>query len=219
MKKLMNLLVLLFVTQAMFAQESTIDPRATVLLDKMNAQFDSYEAYEMDFKIVLQFPEMDKPDVQRGKFIRKDAFYRVITPEQKIYCNGTYVWMYTRSGNEVQITDADDTGSDFVSPDQLFTLYKTGDYIYRINREFDEKGEKLAEIEFKPTDKMSDYFKIKMILNRTTHLPKSIKIFYKDGLRVTTKVTNIIKNKNYKVGFFDFDAIKFPGVKVEDLRL
>lgn len=219
MKRLLNLVVLLLVVQMTFAQEATIDPMATSLLDKMNQQFEAYTAYEMDFKIVIQIPEQETPQVQKGKFIRKGESYRVITGPQKIYSNGEYVWIYAKEHNEVQITDAGDTGDDFVSPDQLFRLYQTGDYIYRISRTFEKEGEQLVEVEFKPTDSMSEFFKIKMVLNKAKALPKSVKIFYKDGLRVTTNLTNLIKNKAYPKRFFSFDAAKYPGVKLEDLRL
>lgn len=222
MKNLISIFVLVLLVQVAFAQKTFTeesDPKATVLLDKMNKKFEAMTAYELDFSVSMTSPESKEPQIEKGKFIRKGSQYRVITHDQKIYCNAQNVWIYTPKSNEVQINDADDTDNDFVSPDKLFNLYKTGEYLYHISREFKDKKSAMVEIEFKPTDRMSDFFKVKMVLNKTTKQPKSIKIFYKDGLRVTMKLSGLVKNKTYNKDFFTFDKAKFPGVKVEDLRL
>jgi len=222
MKYLMSLFALLLLVQVAFAQKAITeesDPRATKLLDKMSAKFEAFSAYELDFSVSMTVPDNDEPQVQKGKFIRKGTQYRVITHDQNIFCDAQNVWVFTPKSNEVQINDADDTGDDFVSPDKLFSLYKTGEYLYHISREFKEEKSKMVEVEFKPTDRMSDFFKIKMVVNTTTNQPKSIKIFYKDGLRVTMSLSGLKKNKNYPNNFFSFDQSKHPGVKVEDLRL
>ena len=222
MKNILSLFALVLLVQVAFAQKSVTeesDPRATKLLDRMSQKFEGFSSYELDFSVSMTTPDSDEPQIQKGKFIRKGTQYRVIAHDQNIFCNAQNVWIYTPKSNEVQINDADDTGDDFVSPDKLFNLYKTGEYLYRVSREFKDGKSKMVEIEFKPTDRMSDFFKIKMVLNTTTNQPKSIKIFYKDGLRVTMSLSGLIKNKSYGKSFFSFDQSKYPGVKIEDLRL
>ena len=222
MKHLLNLVALVLFVQVAFAQKAITeesDPVATKLLSKMSKKFEGLSSYELDFRVSMTTPDSDKPQVQTGKFIRKGAQYRVIAHDQKIFCDAQNVWIYTPASNEVQINDADDTGDDFVSPDKLFNLYKTGEYLYHVSREFKEGKSKMVEIEFKPTDRMNDFFKVKMVLNTTTNQPKSIKIFYKDGLRVTMSLSGLKKNKTYEKSFFSFDKSKYPGVKIEDLRL
>lgn len=222
MKKIMSLIAVVLLVQVAFAQKviaEQSDPKATALLDKMNQKFDAYTSYELDFSITIRMPESDDPSVDKGKFIRKGNQYRVITHEQKIYCNGQNVWIHIPKSNVVQLNDADDTDEDFVSPDKLFNLYKTGDYLYHISREFKENDQKIVEVEFKPTDRMSDFFKVKMVLIKSSSQPKSVKIFYKDGMRVTMGLSGLKENKSYKKGFFSFDKAKFPGVQIEDLRL
>jgi len=222
MKNLLSLFALLLFAQVAFAQKvitEESDPRATKLLDKMSQKFEKFSSYELDFRVSLTTPDSDEPQVQTGKFIRKGNQYRVIAHDQNIFCDAQNVWIYTPKSNEVQISDADDTGDDFVSPDKLFNMYKTGEYLYRIAREFKEGKSNMVEIEFKPTDRMNDFFKVKMVLNTSTNQPKSVKIFYKDGLRVTMTLSGLKKNKSYDKDFFSFNPSKYPGVKVEDLRL
>ncbi|HHB78154.1 MAG TPA: outer membrane lipoprotein carrier protein LolA [Saprospiraceae bacterium] len=222
MKNSMSILAFLLLAQITFAQKTFTeesDPRATTILNKVNKQFENLTSYELDFSVSMTTPDSQKPQTEKGKFIRQGAQYRVITHDQKIYCDGQNIWIFTPKSNEVQINDADDDDTDFVSPDKLFNLYKSEDYLYHISNEYKEKNKKLVEIEFKPTDRMSEFFKIKMVINQNINQPQSVKIFYKDGLRVTMKLSGLKKNKTYPKGFFSFDKAKFPGVKVEDLRL
>ena len=222
MKNILSLFLLLLLGNMTFAQKviaEESDPRATKMLDKMSQKFESFSSYELDFRVSMTTPDSDEPQVQKGKFIRKGKQYRVIAHDQNIFCDAQNVWIYTPKSNEVQINDADDTGDDFVSPDKLFNLYKTGEYLYRVSREFKDGESKMAEIEFKPIDRMSDFFKVKMVLDKMTNQPKSIKIFYKDGLRVTMSLSGLKKNKAYNKNFFSFDKSKHPDVKIEDLRL
>jgi hypothetical protein len=46
-----------------------------------------------------------------------------------------------------------------------------------------------------------------------------MKVFAKDGSRYTLKVNEIKPNKNYGPETFVFDASKYPGIHVEDLRI
>lgn len=221
MKYLMSLFVLLFFAQASDAQrviEETSDPKATSILDKVN-QLNQLTSYEIDFVLKIKSPEVKAPETMHGKFIKKGKKYRVITPDQKIYSNGESTWIYAPKSNQVQLNDVDEDDSNFISPDKLFEMYNSGDYLYHFSKDSNKKGDNLVEIEFKPTDKMSDFFKIKMIVNTKNYQPKSFKIYYNDGLRVTMKLEKFIKEKKYPTGFFTFDRTKYPGVKIEDLRL
>ena len=47
----------------------------------------------------------------------------------------------------------------------------------------------------------------------------SIKTFSRDGTRVTILINEMKTNKKYEADTFTFDATKYPGVKVEDLRI
>jgi outer membrane lipoprotein-sorting protein len=82
-----------------------------------------------------------------------------------------------------------------------------------------ENGKVLAQIEFKPVDKKSEYAKIRVSINKKTNLIDSIKAFSKDGSRYTFSITRHKPQASFGAGYFKFDAAKYPRVKVEDLRM
>ncbi len=195
--------------------EEVSDPRATALLEKLSGKFKRLNSYEVSFKLSFRMPEEEKVQVHRGVFVKSGPKYRIITKARKSYCDGQTLWIYLPENKEVQITDAEDGDEQFTSPDDILDLYKSGDYIYRmLHSETDD-----AVIEFKPTDRSVDYFKIKMAVDRQHQWPRRIEIFYKDGVRATLSFDRFETGKKYADAFFVFDKSKYPGVHVEDLRL
>ncbi|HNL39918.1 MAG TPA: outer-membrane lipoprotein carrier protein LolA, partial [Saprospiraceae bacterium] len=79
-------------------------------------------------------------------------------------------------------------------------------------------GKLLTHIEFKPVSRNSEYAKIRVSVDEKALTIESIKAFAKDGSRYTFKVTRLTPNKVFPANHFTFDAKKYPGVHVEDLR-
>jgi outer membrane lipoprotein carrier protein len=77
----------------------------------------------------------------------------------------------------------------------------------------------LTQIEFKPKDKKSEYSKLRISIDEKAGAIEHIKAFAKDGSRYTFSVTKLTPNKAFDADYFKFDAKKYPGVKVEDLRI
>jgi outer membrane lipoprotein-sorting protein len=48
---------------------------------------------------------------------------------------------------------------------------------------------------------------------------QSIKAFSKDNSRYTFVISRLSSNKKFTADTFSFDAKKYPGVRVEDLRM
>ena len=138
---------------------------------------------------------------------------------QEIYADGKTIWIYLKKNKEVQITDMDDTSSDFLSPKQMMSLYNTGDFAYSIIEERNVNGQQFADIEFKPLTKKTDYTKMRLTVDKKTNKMISLRVFSRDGSRYTLKVSDIIANKKYESGIFTFNPKAAPGVHIEDLRI
>ncbi|HNG88607.1 MAG TPA: outer-membrane lipoprotein carrier protein LolA, partial [Saprospiraceae bacterium] len=77
----------------------------------------------------------------------------------------------------------------------------------------------LTQIEFKPKDKKSEYSKLRIAIDEKAGTIQSVKAFGKDGSRYTFAITRLSPNKKFSADYFTFDSKKYPGVKVEDLRM
>jgi len=205
--------------QNTFSSSKNSDPKAKVILDKLKKQYDSYKSMEVKFEMELELPGQPL-EVQKGTVIQDGVRYQVKMNDQEIYADGKTIWLYLKKNKEVQITDMDDSGSsDFLSPKQMMSIYDKGDFVYSIIEEKNVNGQKLADIEFKPLNKKTDYTKMRLTVDKKTNKMISLRVFSRDGSRYTLKVSDIIANKKYDPVIFTFNAKTAPGVHIEDLRM
>jgi outer membrane lipoprotein carrier protein len=229
MKKLLFALLCLFTLNHLMAQSpapappkpETSDPAAKKVLDKIRKKYNGYKTLELTFSLNIEVPG-ETTQVQKGAISQSgDNQYRLDMNDQIIISDGKTTWVYLKKGNEVQINDADpkDTESGLYSPKDLLNRYNKGDYLYAITDKVTEGGKVYTHIEFKPKDKSSEYSKLRLSIDEKSGTIQSIKAFAKDGSRYTFTVKKLTPNKVFDASYFKFDASKFPGAKVEDLRM
>ncbi|MDF1696896.1 MAG: outer membrane lipoprotein carrier protein LolA [Saprospiraceae bacterium] len=196
------------------------DPAAKKILDKLKAEYDTYTSMEVDFELVLELPQQET-EVQNGKVIQQGDNYKLDLDDRAIYSNGSYVWLHVKRNNEVQINDADmdEDDTNMMSPKDMLQLYESGEYLYAITAEPLLDGKKVTQIEFKPLDRDSEFSKMALYVDKKTKKMAQMKVFSKDGGRYTLKISDITPNKKYPLSIFAFDASKFPGIHIEDLRI
>lgn len=195
------------------------DPKAKVILEKIDKQFRNFSTMEIPFTLTFEFP--GKPShTEKGIYLEKGNQYKIETPTQDIYCNGKTIWVYYKTRKEVQITDFDPkTASDFMSPKQLLKGYTNGEFIYAITEEKVQKGNSIVDIEFKPVKKGTPYTKIKLNIDKTKNNLLSLRVFNRDGSRQSLTLGKVLSNKIYDASLFNFDPKTVAGIRIEDLRI
>ena len=195
------------------------DPQAKKILDKLKKGYENNKSTEVTFDLVLELPGQ-KTEKQQGKLIQSGKKFVALMSDQEVYSDGKYVWLYLKSQKEVQINNYDpEMKEDFVSPEQLLRMYENGKYEYSITGEETIGNEKLTLIEFKPVEKNNQYSKIRLAVVKNGDKPNYIKVFSKDGSKYTLVIKSMVHNKTYASDAFVFNAKKYPGVHVEDLRI
>lgn len=202
-----------------FTKKSDSDPKATTVLDKLKKKFTSYKSMETNFSLEIEMPGQDKI-TQKGKLLQKGDSYRLETPDQNIISDGEAVWIHLKEDQEVQITDAEESEEEgFITPKNIYTLYETGDFVYHLQNEQYEKGRLIQNIEFKPLARDSEFFKIRLVIDKKKNSVVRMKIFSKDGSKYTLVIHKTTPNKSMNNGLFVFNAKNHPDVNIEDLRL
>lgn len=195
------------------------DPKATKILDKIRKEFESFKSMEADFNLTIALPEQDA-EIQKGKIIQQGNMFVLDLDQQSIYSNGEAVWLHIKKNNEVQINDADDgEGTGMLSPKDMMTIYESGDYVYFISDRPIVDGKRMTQIDFKPLDSESEYFKIILLAEKSTNKMAQMEVFSKDGSRYVLEINNIVPNRDYDPSVFKFDETKYPGIYIEDLRI
>jgi outer membrane lipoprotein carrier protein len=73
-------------------------------------------------------------------------------------------------------------------------------------------------VELTPIDKSKPFFKVLVFIDKANSTIVSTKLFEKSGNRVTYNLSNLNGNAKFTDAQFVFDAKKFPGAEVVDLR-
>lgn len=187
------------------------DPEAKKILDKVSQKYKSLASVEGDF--VLTITGDKTTDTQNGKVYIKGDKYKFTAQELERISDGKTVWTHLKPQKEVQVNAVD---KNEISPNQLFTLYTKG-YTYSLNTEVKRTANQMV-VDLSPTDKKSNYFKVRLFIDKTTNMIAKATLFEKSGMRYTYELKNIKTNTLKNNSLFAFNAAKYPGVEVIDLR-
>ncbi len=189
------------------------DPEAKKILDGVSSKFKTFKNVTAKFILKIENGAGKLLGNKSGTVFMKGTKYRVAVTGQDIFCDGSNVWTYDKSSNEVTISKLDPTNNT-ITPQKLFTNFYDKDFLYKLNGE--TKG--VQEVELTPIDKSKQFHKVLVSVNKLGKTITSTKIFEKTGNRYTYNVSNMNTATTVSDAQFIFDAKKYPGVEVVDLR-
>jgi outer membrane lipoprotein-sorting protein len=216
MKKILSLLVLMAGAASMSSAQT--DAKAKAILADVSKKYRSYDVVKTDFTFTLESPQNKAKDIQKGTLLVKAAAnkYKVTMTDQDIISDGKSQWTYLKKDKEVQVSVVDKTG-DALNPAQIFTLYEKGfKYLYTSDKKIGANVYQM--IDLSPTDTKKSYFKIRLGIDKVAKQVASVLIFDKNGNKYTYDVKTFVPNVKVPESTFTFDAKKYPGVEVVDLR-
>lgn len=209
MKRASYLLVIIMISGSI--NTALGQDQARSILDEVSKVFSSYKTIQADFSFTLSNQEADIEDTFEGKLVLEGNKYRLSMMGILIMCNGKMVWNYVEDLNEASILDPAD--SDLFNPTQIFNLYKENFKLETL-----EKKGSVYDIQLNPeTDDMEyTHIILKVDLDKKRILGASY--FGLDGNTYKIKISNTLTNVQVDDRFFTFDAEKYPGVEVFDMR-
>ena len=193
------------------------DPAAKKILDAVSAKFKTFKAVQAAFSLGIENAAGKSLGTKKGTVYMKGLKYRVSITGQEIYCDGNIISTFDKSANEVNITKIDPSANS-LTPQKIFTNFYDKDFLYRLNGEKSVGGKMLQELELTPTDKSKPFFKVLVYVDNATKTISSTKVFEKTGNRFVYGISNMNTTAAVSDALFVFDAKKFPGVEVIDLR-
>lgn len=192
------------------------DVDALALVNSLEEKYNAYQSLEAQFNLTISIPE-EEAIIQSGKVIQKGQDYFLDTESQAVYSDGKSVWIHLKNDSEVQINDIEEDEASMMnlSPSGILAMFDQNKFEYAIVK----KEKDLNQIEFKPIDRDSDISKVRIEVNVKASELIYATVFYKDGIRYHVDVSDVTANQSYDDSIFTFDASKFPGIYVEDLRI
>ena len=217
-----NLLIgaCMFAGFSAFSQTSGLgksDPDAKKILDNVSARFKTYKSVVAGFSLKIENSSGKILGAKTGVVNMKGSKYRVNISGQEIYSDGSNIWTYDKSTNEVQITQFDGSANT-ITPQKMFTNFYDKDFLYKLNGEIKKGNKTVQEIELTPLDKTKTFFKVLVFIDKNSQTIMSTQVFQKTGDRYTYTVTSLKTNTNPPDDLFVFDTKNYPKVEVLDLR-
>ena len=199
------------------------DPAAKEDLQALRAKYTAGGAVDAQVTLDIKFPE-SPAETQRGRIVQDGDKYFVQFAGQEVTSDGKTMWLYLPDNKEVQVYDAAEVsgaaaGGSFTRPQDILDLYDSGAFEYAIVGGATADGREMKQIEFKPTDRDSEYAKMRLTYDPARREIYRIEIFNKDASRFTLTMTEVKVGASVPASLFVFDAKAKPGVRVEDMRL
>lgn len=194
------------------------DPRADKVVQMVQKTLTKTNDLTAQFRYVVlnRAVKGSKPITQNGKlYMKKGNKYRIILPDQEVYCDGKTVWIYLKDDQEVNINHYDP--EEGFSVDRLFQIYQRNmkaryDGIEMVD------GKRAEKITFFPESDETEYFKIVSWVDIKTHLPVKTEIWGRNGTVVTYTLLSTQIDTGLDDGLFVFRQSDHPGVEVIDMR-
>jgi len=194
------------------------DAKAKQILNEVSKKYRSYDVIKTDFTFTLDNPQAKIKETQSGTLYAKAKSnkYKVVMKGQDLISDGKTQWTYLKNEKEVQVNDVDDSPN-AINPAKIFTIYEKGfKYIYTGDTKVNGKTQYV--IDLSPVDTKRSFFKVRLNVDKATMQISNAVIFDKNGNKYTYAIKAFTPNVKIPESTFAFDAKKYPGVSVEDLR-
>ncbi len=218
MKKIITAALLIVITLMNARAQKTAgsyDANAKKLLDAVSAKFKTYKSVQGKFNLKIENSAGKTLGSKTGTVYMKGNKYRISVTGQEIFSDGINVWSYDKTSNEVTINKIDPNANS-ITPQKLFTNFYDKDFLYKLNGMVKIGAKSMNEIELTPVDKTKAFFKILLYVDNNSIV--STRLFEKTGNKYTYSTTSLTGNAAVPDATFIFDAKKYPGVEVVDLR-
>ncbi|MCS6819696.1 MAG: outer membrane lipoprotein carrier protein LolA [Chitinophagales bacterium] len=224
MKFLFPLLIIsALVVRAQTETKTYIEDEADIALRKMSARYEAFKTIKADFMLIITNPKLSPKDDERkltdtllGSVLLKSEKFKLTLPGQEIYCDGKNIWTYNLNDKEV-VVDLFTENDDVFSPAKLFSFYKKG-FSYQVKEKRITPKGRIIVAEMSPVNKKTSYFKIDVAMDENNYTLVETKIYSKNGTRYLYKIKKETTDIEAPDEVFSFNASKYPGVKITDLR-
>jgi outer membrane lipoprotein carrier protein len=213
MKKTVSILIAILFVGFGFAQD---EDKAKEILDKASAKMKGYSTLTIKFGLTIKTVDSDDPIKQNGTIQIKDGKYKLDMDDQEVYNDGKTITTFLEEDNECYTSEVDEADEDFISPEDLLTIWEDG-YKFKYGGDTEYAKEKCDVIFLYPTNpKLSKFHTIKLLINQETNRVVWIHLKGKDGSKMTYKLLDLQRDLEMDDSTFEFNPAEHPGVECYD---
>lgn len=207
--------VILGSTMSLMAQSEV---KAKAILAEVSKKYRTYDVIKTDFSYTLENPQAKIKETQSGTIYVKSKAnkYKIILKGQELISDGKNQWTYLKADKEVQLSEVDNN-AEGINPAKIFNIYEKG-FKSLYTNDTKVNGRLVHNIDLTPTDGKRTFFKVRLQIDKLNKQITNAVIFDKNGNKYTYTIKTFTPNIKVPESTFAFDAKKYPGVEVVDLR-
>lgn len=190
----------------------SVDQQAEKIL-KQAAQKMNASAVSFNVAVVNRDSNKKQTSTMKASVLYNKGSYRVEMGTNVLYCDGTAVWHWNKEVSEVTINAVSTSDDDLMNPAKLLANYQKNYKAKYIRKENDGT----AVIDLTPKHR-SSFYKIRMLINSSTGVVKSMTMHGYDSSSSEYKVSNFKTGVSTKEADFKFSTSAHPEVEVIDMR-
>jgi outer membrane lipoprotein-sorting protein len=202
----------LFIFSALAGLSQGKDTKASALLDEVSAKAKAYKSIKVDFSYTMENTKAKINEERTGTLLLSGDKYKMSAAGQTVICDGKTIWTYIKESNEVQINTLENK-DDALTPSKLLTSYNSN-YKSKIIKSSDPTTESVELI----PNTSKNFTKAILGIDKSKKQVKSFTLFDNSGNTFTYKITSFVTDTPFTESDFTFEAKKFPGVEIIDMR-
>jgi outer membrane lipoprotein-sorting protein len=193
------------------------DKTANKLLKEVSKKYKDYKTLKSDFTVVTEAADPKTPKkTEKGSLQTKGNSFRLSFGGQEIFCNGRFIWTYTKETNECTKDKYNPNSGSGLNPAKIFTIWEKG-FLYAADGTYKKGTVEIQKIKLTPTDKKKPYFLMDLEIDKNAKTVSSLRVSFKAGNKQTYNITSQTPNAAIADSVFEFNAAAYPGVEVVDL--
>lgn len=213
MKKIIVILIMLSLTVVGVAQKT--DGGANAIMQELDTKYKGFTTMKINYTYKAEKEKKTLSALSGVALIKGDKYY-ITFDDQVFYCDGTTMWNYQKSTNEVSIYDYEESDDDALNPAKMLATWSK-EFNAKFIREDNEKNKTVQIIDLTPKNGQS-YYKIRIVVDKAKKEIIRTSIYEKDNTIYTYYFDTFTTNTALDDSNFKFNASKFPGVEVNDMR-
>jgi outer membrane lipoprotein-sorting protein len=210
--KVKTILTSLFIFSAILSFSQAKDPKASALLEEVSKKAKSFKSIKVELSYSMENTKAKINEEKAVTLLVSGDKYKMFAAGQTVICDGKTIWTYIKESNEVQV-NALENKDDALTPSKLLTSYNAS-YKSKIIKSSDPTAE---AVELTPNTS-KNFTKAILGIDKAKKQIKSFTLFDKGGNTFSYKVKTYLTDVPVTDADFTFDAKKFPGVEVIDMR-
>jgi outer membrane lipoprotein-sorting protein len=210
--KLEAIITSLFILSIVPAFSQSKDPKAVALLEEVSKKAKASKSIKVEFSYTMENTKAKINEEKTGTLLVSGDKYKMSAAGQTVICDGKTIWTYIKESNEVQVNSLDNK-DDALTPSKLLTSYNLN-YKSKIIKSNDPA---IESVELIP-NVSKNITRAILGIDKAKKQVKSFALYDKSGNTFTYKIKTYLTDTPVTDADFTFDAKKFPGVEVIDMR-